>query len=515
MMKKKTWSRLLVCMLFCFLFAGILTVHTATETQAATYKGYVLKGGTYYYYNTQGKLVKGWLKNKYGTYYFDEKTGAAKSGILTISGKKYCFNNRGKMLIGWQTVEGKKYFFNKAHGYMHTGWLTTTTGNRYYFFDDGVIRPGWQKVSGKLYYFNSYGLMMRNRIIKVGTRKFYLDNNGQRLRGLFKVNGKWYAALTSTGALVIDDWYEGSDGSMYYTDETGALRTGFYKPDAYYRYFRPSDGKMLTGWQDIGKYRYLFHTKNGRMFADRKLTLNGKMYYFTAHGKLYRNGFFTKSGKTYYAYSTGSLATGLKTINGNQYYFDSEGVRQVRWVAIDGKKYYFHPTTGIMQKNKWITSNYYVGADGAWIKGYKEYNFQWPLDSNCNWISSYFGPRTAPGPNASTNHKGIDIASKTESVNGKPIYAIGDGTVVLVSPESQSGGAGNYTRIDHGDGVISGYMHQSSFVSGLKVGMKVKKGQLIGYVGNTGTSYGAHLHLEIIVNGEYQNPLNYVTVPTS
>ena len=178
------------------------------------------------------------------------------------------------------------------------------------------------------------------------------------------------------------------------------------------------------------------------------------------------------------------------------------------WITVKGKKYYMEPSTGIMAKSKWIDKNHYVGKDGAWIKGYVEKDLRWPLSSQYNSISSYFGPRNKPGANASSYHKGIDIPAP----QGTPIYAAAAGTVKLIQVESESGGSGNYTQIEHSKGIVTEYMHQSKFAN-IKVGMKVKKGQLIGYVGNTGNSYGAHLHFGVIDNGERKDPLKYVNVP--
>ena len=67
--------------------------------------------------------------------------------------------------------------------------------------------------------------------------------------------------------------------------------------------------------------------------------------------------------------------------------------------------------------------------------------------------------------------------------------------------------------IDHGSGIKSGYMHQSKFAAGIKVGVKVKKGQLIGYVGTTGNVTGPHLHLELSRNGVKLDPLKYIKQP--
>ena len=66
----------------------------------------------------------------------------------------------------------------------------------------------------------------------------------------------------------------------------------------------------------------------------------------------------------------------------------------------------------------------------------------------------------------------------------------------------------------HGKGFVTEYMHQSKFHPKVKVGTKVTKGQIIGYVGSTGNSTGPHLHFGVIANGTNQNPLNYVKRPS-
>lgn len=107
-------------------------------------------------------------------------------------------------------------------------------------------------------------------------------------------------------------------------------------------------------------------------------------------------------------------------------------------------------------------------------------------------ITSVFGNRAAPTAGASTNHQGTDIGA----ASGTPIYAMADGTVSLAS---YYGGYGNAVMLDHGDGLQSLYGHMSSIAT--TAGKTVKAGELIGYVGSTGVSTGAHLHFETRQNG--------------
>jgi murein DD-endopeptidase MepM/ murein hydrolase activator NlpD len=101
-------------------------------------------------------------------------------------------------------------------------------------------------------------------------------------------------------------------------------------------------------------------------------------------------------------------------------------------------------------------------------------------------------------------HAGIDIAAG----EGTPIHAADNGRVVLMQGVGASGGYGNYTCVQHTGSMASCYAHQSRF--GTSMGASVGKGQVIGYVGNTGHSFGAHLHFEVRVNGTPVSPLGYL-----
>jgi murein DD-endopeptidase MepM/ murein hydrolase activator NlpD len=112
------------------------------------------------------------------------------------------------------------------------------------------------------------------------------------------------------------------------------------------------------------------------------------------------------------------------------------------------------------------------------------------------------GPVTSPfGYRWGRLHAGIDIGVP----EGTPIHAAAAGTVVLAAWE---GGYGNYTCIDHGGGLATCYAHQSAYA--VSVGAQVAQGQVIGYVGNTGHSFGAHLHFEVRINGNPVDPLGYL-----
>jgi len=116
-------------------------------------------------------------------------------------------------------------------------------------------------------------------------------------------------------------------------------------------------------------------------------------------------------------------------------------------------------------------------------------------------MASGYGMRMHPIYKRRKFHTGMDFSAQ----RGTEIFATGEGTVVHV--ERSRRGYGNNVVIDHGYGYKTLYAHMQSFE--VRRGEKVKRGQLIGYVGNTGTSVAPHLHYEVIKNGKKVNPVNY------
>lgn len=122
-------------------------------------------------------------------------------------------------------------------------------------------------------------------------------------------------------------------------------------------------------------------------------------------------------------------------------------------------------------------------------------------ESEIRQISSYFGYRTDPIYKVSKFHSGIDLAAPI----GTEIFATGDGIVEKV--ESNYWGYGNLITINHGYGYKTQYAHLSRFA--VQRGQKVKRGQLIGYVGSTGKSTGPHLHYEVLKNDTPTDPIHF------
>ena len=113
-------------------------------------------------------------------------------------------------------------------------------------------------------------------------------------------------------------------------------------------------------------------------------------------------------------------------------------------------------------------------------------------------LSSAIGMRKHPIDGDNKMHKGTDFAAPM----GTPIMASGDG---VITRARWCGGGGNCIKIKHNSTYETIYAHMKSFAAGIKKGLRIKQGQIIGYVGSTGNSTGPHLHYEVVENGKKIN----------
>ena len=125
----------------------------------------------------------------------------------------------------------------------------------------------------------------------------------------------------------------------------------------------------------------------------------------------------------------------------------------------------------------------------------------WPAHG---WLTGTFGGRSDPFTGEPGFHQGLDISTE----KGHPVFATADG---VVESASYTGDYGNLIVLKHAFSLKTRYGHLSSYA--VKAGQQVRRGDIIGYVGSTGRSTGAHLHYEILANGKLINPLQLLTGP--
>jgi murein DD-endopeptidase MepM/ murein hydrolase activator NlpD len=171
---------------------------------------------------------------------------------------------------------------------------------------------------------------------------------------------------------------------------------------------------------------------------------------------------------------------------------NSEGRSEVRYVSLtlggETKRYYRYQTTD----------------DGAYDyydetgKSAKKFLVRKPVPIGI--MRSGFGERNHPLLHYMKFHTGVDWAAPM----GTPIFAAGNGAIDEIGLK---GGYGKYVRIRHANGYQTAYGHMTAFARGLNVGSHVRQGQVIGFVGSTGLSTGAHVHFEILINDRFVNPM--------
>jgi murein DD-endopeptidase MepM/ murein hydrolase activator NlpD len=122
----------------------------------------------------------------------------------------------------------------------------------------------------------------------------------------------------------------------------------------------------------------------------------------------------------------------------------------------------------------------------------------WPAQG---WVSSPFGYRIDPFTGKRTFHRGIDIATNF----GNPVVATADGNVIEAAYDKFFG---RTVIISHGGGVVTQYCHLDKYI--VKAGQRIKRGDLLGYIGKTGKALGPHLHYEVRINDTSVNPYNYI-----
>lgn len=215
-----------------------------------------------------------------------------------------------------------------------------------------------------------------------------------------------------------------------------------------------------------------------------------------------------------------------------------ESIKKLASMSLYGAKYLLEQRDS--QYELYRVLEYYYGRDIEYYKIETNYSpngtgagaigcMWWPIGSlitspedgilyakgtpETTYISSGFGPRIKPTEGASSIHNAIDIAGGHQGITN--IIAVADGEVIeahsgcVKGDSSCGGGLGNYVKIQHTDGTITRYGHMYSI--SVKVGDKVKRGQVIGKMGSTGVSTGTHLDFQVIVNGTPVNPLNFVS----
>lgn len=215
--------------------------------------------GKDYYFDENGYMTTGWIKQD-GKWYYLDFAGERETGWLQDGKKRYFLQKDGSMVTGWQTIGKTRYHFEED-GTLSTGWVQDE--NVYYYIDEtGEPHTGWLIDGGKYYYMDQEGVMQTGWL-EDGNSWYYLGSDGAAVNGWQTVDNKNYY-FDETGSMHIG-WLEDGD-SWYYFDTQGSMQTGWLTLNDG-TYYLNGDGKMHTGWLADGRNVHFFD-ESGREKPD-------------------------------------------------------------------------------------------------------------------------------------------------------------------------------------------------------------------------------------------------------
>ncbi len=338
---------------------------------------YKINDGKKYYFNTaasgkgsaiytkEGVLVTNKAKTvRYYTYKGGKGAVKTTAGFVKIGTKKYLCKSDGSISTkaGVVTYNGKKYFANSS-GSIRTkkGFVKDAAGNRYYVY-------------------KTSGLIKVNKSFKVKKKTYHAKKSGALYIGVHKWKNVLYYS-TSTGALkrkvAIMRW----KGNLYHIKKGSKVTVNkmvYYKGKYY---IANKKGVIYTG---------LFTWKNNKYYASEKgvlrvsagfITVDGSKYYVRSGGKIYRDTMFKAGGKKYRVDADGKVMTGLYKYNGTYYLTDANGavISKKGFYTYKGKTYFNNKGGGLLTNSlfEYKDKYYYVGSDGAVVKGAFKYKGYW------------------------------------------------------------------------------------------------------------------------------------------
>ena len=309
--------------------------------------GWIQEGGTWYYYNSNGKLHTGWLEEN-GSWYYLEEDGRMAVGWRYMKEQWYYFSTSGVMVAEQWAGD---YYLTASGAMAVNAWI-----GKYYVGSDGRWIPGysqaqWMQEGERWWYRNADGTYPKSCWKTISGSAYYFNEAGWLMTGWFKDQGKWYY-LTEYG-MKKNEWL--SDGkTWYYLTGDGSMAVGWVMTGGAW-YYMNSNGVMQTGWQRIGR----------------------DWYYLKADGAM-QTGWLLQGKSWYYLKSSGAMATSWQQVGKTWYYLSGSGVMQTGWQRI-GRDWYYLKTDGAMQ-TRWLLQGqiwYYLKGSGAMATGWQKVGSTW------------------------------------------------------------------------------------------------------------------------------------------
>ena len=332
--------------------------------------------GQIVYLYANGRQAKGELVLDNGVLrYYDPNSGARVSNTtLTVNGMTYRFDENGVGTDapnpnGYYSDDNGNWYYKNANGDNLTG-AQIINGQKVFFRENGQqVKGAYTNARNNLvHYFDpDSGELATNRYIEYNKSWYYVDKNGNTLKGAHTIDGHevifsryegtqvkgWFA---HDGVYMPEYFYDknngykvnysgfvkNSFGDTYYHDETGRQVIGFKEIDGEFYYFTPGGASKYIRVASMEKNSLLYYTKD-------------KIYYFGESGKAVKNRFVFTSGNWYYFNGDGTAAIGASEINGKKLYFNSRG-EQIKG-AFTPEGHYYDEISGELVTNQTRTIN--------------------------------------------------------------------------------------------------------------------------------------------------------------
>ena len=214
-----------------------------------------------------------------------------------------------------------------------------------------------------------------NEWVYINSNIYYLDSDGNYVKGIYEINKVIYYFDPTTGALKKEAGWRTWNDKRYFTNSEGIAYRNQFISFGPRRFYMGADGSVQTGIYRTADGSLYYADNSGELVQKAQwISLNSKRYFSNADGKLYMNQFISFGPHRFYMSYDGSVSTGILAANdGNLYHADASGeiVQKAQWINLNGKRY-FSNADGKLYMNQFINfgpHRFYMGADGAAMTG--------------------------------------------------------------------------------------------------------------------------------------------------
>ena len=214
-----------------------------------------------------------------------------------------------------------------------------------------------------------------NEWVYINSNIYYLDSDGNYVKGIYEINKVIYYFDPTTGALKKEAGWRTWNDKRYFTNSEGIAYRNQFISFGPRRFYMGADGSVQTGIYRTADGSLYYADNSGELVQKAQwISLNSKRYFSNADGKLYMNQFISFGPHRFYMSYDGSVSTGIFAVNdGNLYHADASGeiVQKAQWINLNGKRY-FSNADGKLYMNQFISfgpHRFYMGADGAAMTG--------------------------------------------------------------------------------------------------------------------------------------------------